>query len=244
MPRDEGIDVRKPKKPKPVVTPTYTPPAWNDRRDKRTKKGNIGTGESAGADAAALGWDSAGEMAAQQQNEGAPQVVPAWQQNILRGGTLTTNRNGQPFTPVWTPPNYGTGSFFAGGGNVVRMGEGVGGARVVDTSRGTRWVRTGEGTMTPVAWQPGMLTGSFFSGGNAALNPPSGEDYTWTGNTRNENVEYALAAPPTTTTGGGGGGTGGGGWGYGGGRGGGGGGGGYQPRTPSWLMNLYNWNFK
>lgn len=93
--------------------------------------------------------------------------------------------------------------------------------------------------MTPVAWQPGMLTGSFFSGGNAALNPPSGEDYTWTGNTRNANVEYALAAPPTTTAGGGGSGTGGGGWGRGGG-----GGGGYQQKTPSWLMNLYNWNFK
>lgn len=224
-------------------------PKWNNPprppKTQRTKKGNIGKGnQAASSDAEALGWDSAGEMAAQQQNEGLQVVRPAWQQNILSGGTLNTTRNGQPYTlPAWTPPNYGTGSFFAGGGNVVRMGEATGGARVVDASKGTRWVRTGNGTWTAVPLQPGMLTGSFFSGGSPppASTLPLYPTGTFFGGGGTVVRGPGIDRPLVVTTGGGGGGytTGGG---YGGGRGG--GGGGYPARVPSWLMNLHNWNFK
>ncbi|MBI5944644.1 MAG: hypothetical protein HY864_09765 [Chloroflexi bacterium] len=190
--------------------------------------------------------------------------VPRWANRGLKilkgalnqptiGSELWDNRN----MPIYTPhfgvsasgfgfsiPSYQLNPF--ANPDKTSIGTNVSNKHVGATNIPTRWVRTADGYQA-IPWQPGMLTGTFFSGGNAALNPPSGEDYSWTGNTRNANNDYALVTPPpTTTTTGGGGGAGGGytGGGYRGGGGGGGGGGGYNQRVPSWLVNLYNWDFK
>ena len=209
--------------------PNATPlpvPAW-----KKRKGGRQGTGRPD----VAVDWQSAGEMEAQRQNNGVMPVVPAWQSNVLNGGTANT----------FTPPAWNinqpmpTGSFFAGAGQQVRMGEATGGARVVNTKNGTRMVRTGNNTMTPVPAQPGMLTGTFFSGGTPAPQQvlptyPTGTFFAAGGNmVRGPGMQLTSTttnSDPFSS--------------YYKGYGGGGGGGGGYARTPSWLQNLYNWNFK
>ena len=144
--------------------------------------------------------------------------------------------------PVFGRVALPTGSFFASNGSLVRQGQRVGGGRVVDRTKGTRQVRTSEDTMTEVPLEPGMGTGTFFSGGEV---PPAEELPTYPTGTffaaDGTLVRGPGYIPPTETTntdspftsyytG----------W-----KGGGGGGGyDYGSKIPSWLLNLYNWNFK
>lgn len=102
-------------------------------------------------------------------------------------------------------------------------------------------VRTGEGTTQDIPWQPGMNTGTFFSGGGQQPQVlptyPTGTFFAAGGNmVRGPGPQPTAAAPaydPFASS-------------YSGWNNGGGGGGGYTgyERTPSWLQNLYNWNFK
>ena len=160
-------------------------------------------------------------------NINASQYVPAGLSQAQRPTTMSQ------FNLPKTARSMPTGTFFAGG-NMVRTGE-----------------------------ASGMRLGA------EPLNPPAGEGYHWEGNVRVKDrrilnpgtgVERDLPhkdnsyltfrnkfLAPSAGAGGGGGGTGGGGWGYGGGGGGGGGGGYSYPsseRVPTWLLNLYNWNYK
>jgi hypothetical protein len=121
----------------------------------------------------------------------------------------------------------------------------------------TRMVRTGEGTYQEIPYQAGMTTGTFFSGG-VPTNDPRAKLYSdMRGRSVNRNAGFIVTPKyvpqKTTSTGGGsGGGSSSGGTkykkpSYGGGYSGGGydgGGYSYNDKTPSWLMNLYNWQFK
>jgi hypothetical protein len=122
----------------------------------------------------------------------------------------------------------------------------------------TRMVRTGEGTYQEIPYQPGMTTGTFFSGGVAPNDARANLYKDMRGRSVNRNAGFMVTPnyvpQKTTSTGGGSGGGGGSSSGgtkykkpsYGGGGGYSGwsdGGSGYD-KTPSWLMNLYNWQFK
>jgi hypothetical protein len=145
----------------------------------------------------------------------------------LPTGTPYTRPAWQQAQPAWQPPTQ-TVANYTNTGAPVNIGAGGIGSNY-------------------------MGQGVFLNKQPVQLNPPSGEDYYWTGNTRNENVDYmrvpqaqAPAASPFAAAyakkpwvnypkkkyGGGG-------W----------SGSGYTPYTypekvPTWLMNLYNWNFK
>lgn len=171
--------------------------------------------------AAQAAWRNRGVL-----NQSIPYSTP--QRTIGAGGFgVTIPAINAQLNPFFTPPVKGSAADLSKRPAKIQGG----------TTRRVQ-VRTGEGTSQEIPWQPGMNTGTFFSGGGqqpqALPTYPTGTFFAAGGNmVRGPGPTY----PTTTTTtndnpfssyykG------------YGGG-----GGGGYT-RTPSWLQNLYNWNFK
>ena len=233
MPRDEGIDVRK-QAPKPQ----YNAPAWKNKPARKQKD------DEAGNDPQPTQPTRYNPTGAAQQ----PFTAPAWMTNARNAVSKWVNENvsgsqyvpaglsqpQRPTTaaqfkpPVWggnpmqvsepSDPTLPTGTFFAGG-NTVRTGE-ASGQRILTTNPLNQRPR----------WSNGLAPAG--EAGRPFLPSVTG---------------YNLKSTGLTNGGGAGGGNGG--WGstykkYGS------GGGSYNANTyssdraPSWLMNLYNWNFR
>ncbi len=224
----------KPTKPTQPQSTTPAAPKWNRPGSGKKRDEEPTRYDPAGAG----GYDPSKAQPPAWQNPYAPM---GYQNNL---GMYNGPYNG------FQTPTTGTGSGMI---NPFR-GANAGAGAKSDQQR-TALVRTGEGTYQQIPWQEGMLTGTFFSGGTVApgtVSPFANTYNDMRGRSTNRNKGF-MVTPPTTpqkpyippgNESGGGGGYGGGG-GKGGG-GGGGGGGGYSPsaKTPSWLLNLYNWNYK
>ena len=239
MPRDEGIDVRKPA-PAPKPAQTYNAPAWKNKPARKQKD------DEASNDPQPTQPTRYNPTGATQQPFTPPKWwntlsnnVSNWIDNNVSGSQYVPSGLSQPQRPTtavqFKPPVWGgnpmqvsepsdptlpTGTFFAGG-NTVRTGE-ASGQMILTTNPLNQRPR----------WSNGLA--------------PAGE----AGRPFQPSVTgYNLKSTSLTNSSGGNGG------GYGGGykKKGGGGykGGGYSDysgyssdRVPSWLMNLTNWNFK
>ena len=229
MPRDEGIDVRKPA-PTPAPKPQYNAPAWKNKPARKQKDDEVSndpqptqptrynpTGAAQQPFTPPKWWNTLSANVGNwiDKNVSGSQYVPAGLSQPQRPTTAAQFR-----PPVWggnpmqvsepSDPALPTGTFFAGG----------------STQDGARLVPTGQNTST------------LLGGGGIRNN----------GTVRMAKGIPMIGAPnqPTTTTYTSGGTTykkkGKGGGGY----------GGYSydtkayssDRVPSWLMNLTNWNYK
>ena len=247
MPRDEGIDVRKPA-PKPAAT-TPRPPAWKNKPVRKQKDDEAGN-DPQPQTASGPQYVPPGLSQPQRPTAAAQFTPPKWWNTLSNNVSnwIDNNVSGSQYVPAglsqpqrpttaaqFRPPVWGgnpmqvsepfnptlpTGTFFAGG-NTVRTGE-ASGQMILTTNPLNQRPR----------WSNGLA--------------PAGE----AGRPFQPSVTgYNLKSTSLTNSGG----SNGGGWGttY---KKKGGGGGGYRgyndysgyssDRVPSWLMNLTNWNFK